>query len=69
MTGLASVFLSIFYIERLFFSKVQTVFWLKLTAILTISGSCSAIVEYLIINNLNPGWLAFIFATVVGGTG
>jgi len=67
MTGLAAVFLSIFYIEYLFFSKTQIAFWLKITAVLAVAGACSAILEHLVIINLRPTWPAFIAATSTGG--
>jgi len=67
MTGLAAVFLSIFYIEYLFFSKTQIAFWLKITAVLAVAAACSAILEHLVIINLRPTWPAFIAATSTGG--
>ncbi|MEJ7846709.1 MAG: oligosaccharide flippase family protein [Pyrinomonadaceae bacterium] len=67
MTGLAAVFLSIFYIEYLFFNKTQVVFWLRITAILAVASACSATVEYLIIINMSSNWPALIAATSAGG--
>ena len=67
MIGLAAVFLSIFYIEYLFFKKPQVAFWLKITAILTVAAACSAIVEHLIIVNMSASWPALIAATSAGG--
>ena len=67
MAGLAAVFLSIFYIERLFFKKTQMSFWLKITAILAVAAVCSAIAEHMILTNLNANWAALIIATAAGG--
>ena len=67
MIGLVVVFLSIFYVEKWVFSKIQKIFWLKLIGILTLSSVLSTIAESFIIKNFAVSWLTFVAATAVGG--
>nr|MDQ3374854.1 polysaccharide biosynthesis C-terminal domain-containing protein [Acidobacteriota bacterium] len=67
MAGLSVMFLSVFYVEKLFFERVQKKFWLKLLGILGVSTLFSIITEKLIISNFQATWGVFAFATISGG--
>jgi O-antigen/teichoic acid export membrane protein len=67
LAGFASIFFSIFYVEKWFFNKVQIAFWLKLTGVLAIAAVFAALVESFIINNLPVSWLTFILSAICGG--
>jgi hypothetical protein len=67
MAGLSVMFLSVFYVEKLFFERVQKKFWLKLLSILGVSTLFSIITEKLIISNFQATWGVFAFATISGG--
>lgn len=67
LVGFATIFFSIFYVEKWFFNKIQVGFWLKLTGILAIAAIFAALVESLIINYLPISWLTFILSAVSGG--
>jgi O-antigen/teichoic acid export membrane protein len=67
MAGLSVMFLSVFFIEKLFFARVQKKFWLNLLGILGVSALFSIITEKLIIYNFQTGWGVFVFATMSGG--
>lgn len=67
MAGLSVMFLSVFYVEKLFFERVQKKFWLNLLGILGVSTLFSIITEKLIISNFQASWGVFVFATMSGG--
>ena len=67
LAGFGTIFFSIFYVERWFFGRVQTKFWLRLASLLSASAVLSAVVQILIINNFQTGWLTFL--AVAGGGG
>lgn len=67
MAGFSAMFLAVFYIEKLFFSRVQIKFWLNLLALLAIAAFCSVITEKLIVSNFQTAWSVLIFATISGG--
>jgi O-antigen/teichoic acid export membrane protein len=66
MTGYAVIFLSIFYIERWFFNKIQVEFWFKVLLILVISGVAAAFIERFIIRHFELSWLVLFGATGSG---
>lgn len=68
MAGLSAMFLSVFYIEKLFLGRIQKKFWLNLAGFLGTSVLFSVITEKLIISNFQTSWIVFGFATVTGGT-
>jgi len=67
LTGFAIIFLSIFYVEKWFFGRVQREFWLKLLGVLAVSAFFSATVETLIISNFASSWMTFAAANLGGG--
>jgi O-antigen/teichoic acid export membrane protein len=67
MAGYATIFFSIFYVEKWFFGKIQIKFWVKILGILAISSIFTALTEKIIINSFRPNWLVFCGATVAGG--
>jgi len=67
LAGFATIFFSIFYVEKWFFGKVQVGFWLRLTGILAVGAVFTALVEWLIINYLPVNWLTFVLSAVCGG--
>jgi O-antigen/teichoic acid export membrane protein len=66
MAGYAAIFLSIFYVERWFFKKVQIKFWMRSIAILAVSSTASALTEQFIVQTYSQSWLVLAAATVVG---
>lgn len=67
LAGFGSIFFSIFYVEKWFFKKVQTAFWLKLTGVLAAAAIFAALVETLIIKNLAVNWFTFVLSVFGGG--
>lgn len=67
MAGMSIMFLSVFYVEKMFFKRVQKHFWIKLSASLGIAALFSVITEKLIISNFQINWIVFVFATISGG--
>jgi O-antigen/teichoic acid export membrane protein len=67
LAGFATIFFSIFYVEKWFFGKVQVSFWLKLTGILAVGAVFAALAESLIIRYLPVSWLTFILSAACGG--
>jgi H+/Cl- antiporter ClcA len=66
MSGYAAIFLSVFYVERWFFKKVQVKFWLKAIAILAVSSAASALTERYIIQSYSQSWLVLMTASIGG---
>ena len=66
LSGYATIFLSIFYVERWFFKKVQVKFWLKLTAILAVAAAASIFTERFIIQSFARSWIVLAAATAAG---
>jgi O-antigen/teichoic acid export membrane protein len=67
LIGFAVIFFSIFYVEKWFFKKIQTEFWLKLAGTLAAAALISAFIEILITTNLPLNWISFIFSVFCGG--
>jgi len=67
LAGFGTMFFSIYYVEKWFFQRVQTIFWLKLIGALAVSAVFSAIVEKFIISYFQISWLTFVSATICGG--
>jgi O-antigen/teichoic acid export membrane protein len=67
LAGFATIFFSIFYVEKWFFGKVQVGFWLRLTGILAVGAVFAALAESLIINYLPISWLTFVLSAACGG--
>lgn len=65
--GYAAIFFSVFYVEKWFFKKVQTGFWIKLIGILAVPAILAAGVEKIIIENFAISWLTLIFSVTAGG--
>ena len=66
MAGYGTIFLSIFYVEKWFFNKIQVKFWFKIFSILTISSVFAALTEKFIIESFPLRWFVFITATAGG---
>jgi len=64
--GYAAIFLSIFYVEKWFFKKVQVKFWIKVISVLAVSSVLAAMTEKIIIQNYSQNWLVFAGATASG---
>lgn len=67
LCGFASIFFSVFYVEKWFFNNVQISLWLKIIGILSISALISSLTEKLIIANLSTSWITLIISTICGG--
>jgi O-antigen/teichoic acid export membrane protein len=67
LAGFGTIFFSIFYVEKWFFKRIQTDFWLRLLFNLGISAALAGIVQKIIIDNFQIGWLTFIMSAVCGG--
>ncbi len=65
--GFGTMFLSVFYVEKWFFQRVQTMFWAKIIGILGVSALISAIVQKIINFYFPISWLTFVSAVVLGG--
>lgn len=66
MAGYGTISLSIFYVEKWFFKKVQYEFWLKIIAVLAVSSVLSSLTEKVIVQNFPRNWLVFLAATFSG---
>ncbi len=66
MAGYATIFLSIFYVEKWFFNKIQIKFWIKIFGILIVSSVLAALTEKFIIESFSLHWFVFIGATASG---
>jgi O-antigen/teichoic acid export membrane protein len=66
LAGYAAIFLSIFYVEKWFFKKVQVKFWIKVISVLAVSSVLAAMTEKIIIQNYSQNWLVFAGATASG---
>lgn len=67
MAGLSVMFLSVFYVEKLFFARVLKRFWLDLLGILGVAAIFSIMTEKIIVSNFQTTWSVFVFATMSGG--
>jgi O-antigen/teichoic acid export membrane protein len=67
LAGFATIFFSIFYVEKWFFGKVQTAFWLRMTGVLAAAAIFAAIIETLVIKNLPVNWVTFVLSVFGGG--
>lgn len=67
LAGFATIFFSIFFVERLFFKKVQVRFWIRLIRNLAIAALSAAVVEYMIILFLPVQWPSFMLSVFLGG--
>ncbi len=67
LIGFCTIFFSIFYVEKWFFGAVQTKFWTKIVASLTVAAGFAALVQFVIIKNLSVNWFSFILSVVCGG--
>lgn len=65
--GFGTLFLSIFYVEKRFFGKIQVGFWLKLFAILAVSTFLAVLVEYFLTAKLGVSWISLIVSGLAGG--
>lgn len=65
--GFATIFLSIFFVERWFFKAVQTRFWLGLAGSLAIAAVVGGVGEYAIKSFLLASWPSLALSVVVGG--
>ncbi len=68
MAGFSTIFLSVFYVEKWFFKKVQVKFWLKVIAILAVASAAAALTEKYIIENRSTNWFVFAAANVGGAS-
>ncbi len=60
------LFLSLFYIERWFFGKIQVKFWMKMLALLGLAAAFSAVFQNFIIDNFPISWV-WLFVSIIGG--
>lgn len=67
LAGFSVLIFSIFYVEKWFFLKVQTKFWLNLVGKLGIAAFFAGFTEWLLSNNLPIGWITFIITVLSGG--
>jgi len=66
MAGYSSIFLSVFYVEKWFFKKVQLKFWIKVISVLAVASAAAALTEGFVIQNYTESWLVLTGATVSG---
>jgi len=67
MCGFGALFLSVFYVEKRFFGKVQVKFWLKSISILAVSIALAVLAESFLTAKLGINWFSLIFSTFVSG--
>ena len=67
LAGFGTIFFSIFYVEKWFFKRVQTDFWLRLLFKLGVSAALAGVIQKIIIDNFQIGWLTFIASAACGG--
>lgn len=65
--GFATLFLSIFYIEKRFFGKIQFELWFRIFGILAVGAAAGIFVEKLIAANLGLSWITLILSVFAGG--
>lgn len=68
LIAFATTFVFIFFVEKRFFGKVQTSFWLALTGSLASAAAGAALVEYAATKFLPFGWPTLLLAILLGGT-
>ena len=67
LTGFATIFFSIFVVEKWFFKKVQTWFWFGLIGNLALAAIAAAAIEYMIASLLPLNWPTFLLSVFLGG--
>lgn len=67
LAGFGTIFLSIFVVERVFFNKIQTSFWLGILFCLGAASLIAAVAEYFITINLPQGWPTLFLSAGIGG--
>lgn len=67
MLGFGALFLSIFYVEKRFFGKIQLKFWLRLTGILTVSTLLAVLTESFLTSKLGISWVSLIISGFCSG--
>lgn len=65
--GFGILFLSTFYVEKLFLGRIQFKFWLKVSGILAVSTALAVGVESLLSAELGVSWLSLIVSGFAGG--
>lgn len=65
--GFGTIFLSVFFVERWIFGRIQIEFWLKLTGVLAIAATISGFVIRFIIEHFPVAWISLFTATFFGG--
>jgi O-antigen/teichoic acid export membrane protein len=69
MVGFSSLFLSIFYVEKRFFGRVQIKFWLKLIGVLAVSTALAVLIESFLGAKFGVNWFSLILSGLAGGLG
>jgi hypothetical protein len=67
LTAFATIFFSIFFVEKKFFGAVQTKFWLSLAGNLSVAAATAALVELIVAAVLPINLPAFLLAILLGG--
>lgn len=67
LAGFGTIFLSVFYIEKWAFRKVQVKFWLKLASVLAAAAVLSAAVMKIIGDYLPADWFSLTVGVICGG--
>ena len=65
--GFGGMFLSVFYVEKWFFGKVQSALWLRIIGILGVSAAVSACVQKIVSIYFPVSYPMFISAVIGGG--
>jgi len=67
LIGFATLFFSIFIVEKWFFKQIQMRFWLSLTTNLVMAAVSAALIEYIVVSSLPSMWPTFILSVFLGG--
>lgn len=69
LAGFGFIFGAVFFIEKRFFGRVQTGFWLKTAGRLLAAGAVAGLVQWYLSSMFGFGWGAFLLAAAGGGLG
>ena len=68
LAGFATIFISVFIVEKWFFYKVQISFWAGLAGNLAVAAVLAALVEYIMSVFLPMNWPTLLLSIFVGGS-
>lgn len=67
LIGFGILFLSVFYVEKWFFGKIQFSLWFKIFGILVVSAIASSLIIKTLISQMSLNWLTLLVSIISGG--